>query len=80
MAGRRVITPQARLLREVRRERGLSLRELSAASLVPKPTLSQIENGLRCPTAREQRLLAAALGIDSYRVSVRSYLVIEEEV
>ena len=75
---RRVITPHARILREVRHERGLSLSELSFATGVARANLSQIETGLRCPTVREQRLVAAALGLPAERVSVRCYLVVED--
>lgn len=76
--GRRVVTPHARLLREVREERGHSLRELAAATGIDRGYLSQIENGLRCPTVREQRLVAAALGLTAERVAVRCYLVVED--
>ena len=78
MAGRRVITPQAHLLRAVRHERGASLSEMAFATGIARAHLSQIENGLRCPTVREQRLVAAALGLPAERVAVRCYLVVED--
>jgi transcriptional regulator with XRE-family HTH domain len=62
----------------VRHERDLSLSALAFASGVLPAHLSQIENGLRCPTVREQRLVAAALGLPAERVAVRCYLVVEE--
>jgi transcriptional regulator with XRE-family HTH domain len=77
---RRVITPQAHLLRDVRHERGISISDLAEASGVARAHISQIENGLRCATVREQSLLAAALGIPKWRVTLRTYLVIEELV
>jgi transcriptional regulator with XRE-family HTH domain len=78
-AGRRVVTPYARLLREVRRERGIPLRELATATGIDRGYLSQIENGLRAATVREQSLIAAALGVPGWRVTLRVYLVVEEE-
>lgn len=74
----RVMTPHARLLRDVREERNVSLRELAIASGVHRAHLSAIETGLRSATIREQRLIGAALGIPSDRVTLRTYLVIED--
>lgn len=74
----RVITPLARPLREVREERDITLRALAQASGIARPILSQIETGLRSATVREQRLIGAALGIPSHRITLRSYLVIED--
>lgn len=76
---RRVITPGTRLLRDVRQER-MSLRQLEQATGIGRAILSQIENGLRCPTSRQTRLIAAVLGVDAARLAVRVYLVIEEPV
>lgn len=76
---RRVVTPRVRLLRDVRGER-MSLRQLEHATGISRASLSQIENGLRCPTSRQARLIAAVLGVDAARLAVRAFLVVEEHV
>lgn len=77
-ARRRVRTPDATLLRDVRTERGLTVEQLAQAAGLSKAVVSQIENGLRSSTVRERLLIGAVLGIDSTRLNVRAYLVIEE--
>lgn len=74
----RVITPRARLLRDVREEHDLSLAQVAQATGIPRPNLSQIENGLRNPTVRERYLIGAVLGIDARRLNIRAYLVVED--
>ncbi|MER6117544.1 helix-turn-helix domain-containing protein [Streptomyces sp. NPDC001743] len=52
-----------RRLRMLRRERGLSLSELSRRSRVGKGTLSELERGTRNPTLETLYALATALGL-----------------
>nr|WSW64938.1 helix-turn-helix domain-containing protein [Streptomyces sp. NBC_00995] len=52
-----------RRLRTLRRERGLSLSELSRRSRVGKGTLSELESGTRNPTLETLYALTTALGL-----------------
>ncbi len=59
-------------LREQRRLAGLSLRKLSELSGVSNPYLSQVERGLRRPSADVLRRLAAALDVSVEAFYVRA--------
>jgi transcriptional regulator with XRE-family HTH domain len=54
----------ARAVREARRERGLSQRQLAGRMLVPRTYISKIENGKAMPTLSSLARLASALEID----------------
>ncbi len=49
-------------LRQLRTERGLSLRALAARAYISKSTVSELENGQKTPTVESARALDAALG------------------
>lgn len=51
-------------LRRLRRDRGLSLRELAQRAHVGKSTLSDLENGRCTPSEATARALDQALGAD----------------
>jgi transcriptional regulator with XRE-family HTH domain len=57
----------------------MTLRQLEHATGISRAILSQIENGLRCPTSRQTRLIAAVLGVDAARLAIRAFLVVEEQ-
>lgn len=50
-------------IRHLRKERGLSLKDLSGMSGLSIALISQVERGLNTPSMRSIRLLAAALGV-----------------
>ena len=75
---RRVATPETQLLRDVRRDHKVSLKQLQQATGINRAILSRIEQGRLVPTAREQRLIAACLGLDAALLATRTYLVVEE--
>ncbi len=79
MSSQRVATPQTSLLRDVRHDRDVSLKQLQQATGINRATLSRIEQGRLVPTAREQRLIAACLGLDAARLATRTYLVVEDK-
>lgn len=54
----------ARAVRDARRERGLSQRQLAGRMQVPRTYISKIENGKAMPTLSSLSRLAAALEID----------------
>ena len=59
-------------LREQRRQAQLSLRQLSEAADVSNPYLSQIERGLRRPSAEVLQQIAKALRISAESLYVRA--------
>jgi transcriptional regulator with XRE-family HTH domain len=65
-------------LRDARRDRGLTLRQVEERTGLNRAVLSQLENGLRAPTGRQIQLIANALDVRVSRVVVRVYLAIEE--
>ncbi|MGZ8218560.1 helix-turn-helix domain-containing protein [Methylomagnum sp.] len=74
-----------RILRELRKERGLSLNELSLASGVSTSMLSQIENGRSTPTVAVLWKIAKALDVplthflQTYESSARAVLLRGQE-
>lgn len=54
----------ARAVREARRSRSLSQRQLAGRMQVPRTYISKIENGKACPTLSSLERLATALEID----------------
>ncbi len=52
-----------RQMRSLRRERGLSLRDLAERSGVSVALISQVERGVNAPSMRSLRLLAQGLGV-----------------
>ena len=59
-------------IRAGRREKQLSLRRLSEASGISNPYLSQIERGLRKPSAEVLQQIARALGVPIEQLYVRA--------
>jgi transcriptional regulator with XRE-family HTH domain len=68
----------ARNLRELRLERGMSIRELAETSNVPKGLLSLIERGMLVADRRYADALAAALELEPGSLVTRTMLVHEE--
>ena len=66
-------------LREQRREARLSLRQLAAQAGVSNPYLSQIERGLRKPSADVLKELAKALRISAETLYVRAGILDPQE-
>jgi transcriptional regulator with XRE-family HTH domain len=66
-------------LREQRRNAKLSLRQLAAAAGVSNPYLSQIERGLRKPSAEILQQLAKALRISAETLYVQAGILDERE-
>ncbi|GAA2387503.1 helix-turn-helix transcriptional regulator [Streptomyces glaucosporus] len=66
-------------LREQRRTAQLSLRQLADAAGVSNPYLSQIERGLRKPSAEILQQLAKALRISAETLYVRAGILDERE-
>ncbi|MDK1476212.1 helix-turn-helix domain-containing protein [Streptomyces sp. 549] len=66
-------------LREQRRSAQLSLRQLADAAGVSNPYLSQIERGLRKPSAEILQQLAKALRISAETLYVRAGMLEERE-
>ena len=66
-------------IREQRRVGQLSLRKLSEMAGVSNPYLSQIERGLRKPSAEILRQIARALSISSEELYVRAGILDERE-
>ena len=66
-------------IREQRRVGQLSLRKLSERAGVSNPYLSQIERGLRKPSAEILRQIARALEISSEELYVRAGILDERE-
>lgn len=68
-----------RYIREQRRQAELSLRKLASQAGVSNPYLSQIERGLRQPSARILKDIAKALRISAETLYVRAGILDEEE-
>ena len=68
-----------RYIREQRRQAELSLRNLAKQAGVSNPYLSQIERGLRQPSARILKDIAKALRISAETLYVRAGILDEEE-
>lgn len=66
-------------LRELRLARRYSLRLLSQATGIPRPTLSLIENGHRVASLTDLARLETALDLDPGTLEIRA-LVVSEEV
>lgn len=66
-------------LREQRRQAELSLRQLAEMAGVSNPYLSQIERGLRRPSAEVLNQLAKALRVSAEALYVRAGLLDPEE-
>ncbi|WP_050760945.1 helix-turn-helix domain-containing protein [Aeromicrobium marinum] len=66
-------------LREQRRQAQLSLRQLSEAADVSNPYLSQIERGLRRPSAEVLQQIAKALRISAESLYVRAGILDADE-
>jgi transcriptional regulator with XRE-family HTH domain len=67
-----------RYIREQRRQAELSLRKLASQAGVSNPYLSQIERGLRQPSARILKDIAKALRISAETLYVRAGILDEE--
>ena len=68
-----------RYIREQRRQAELSLRKLASQAGVSNPYLSQIERGLRQPSARILKDIAKALRISAETLYVRAGILDEED-
>ena len=68
-----------RYIREQRRQAELSLRKLASQAGVSNPYLSQIERGLRQPSARILKDIAKALRISAETLYVRAGILDEQE-
>jgi transcriptional regulator with XRE-family HTH domain len=68
----------ARTLRELRIERGMSLRQLGDRSGLNKGTISQIERGRLVATPREVIALEVGLGLPIASLTVKTMVVLEE--
>jgi transcriptional regulator with XRE-family HTH domain len=68
-----------RYIRDQRRQAELSLRKLASQAGVSNPYLSQIERGLRQPSARILKDIAKALRISAETLYVRAGILDEEE-
>jgi transcriptional regulator with XRE-family HTH domain len=68
-----------RYIREQRRQAELSLRKLASQAGVSNPYLSQIERGLRQPSARILKDIARALRISAETLYVRAGILDQAE-
>jgi transcriptional regulator with XRE-family HTH domain len=68
-----------RYIRDQRRQAELSLRKLASQAGVSNPYLSQIERGLRQPSARILKDIAKALRISAETLYVRAGILDQEE-
>ena len=68
-----------RYIRDQRRQAELSLRKLASQAGVSNPYLSQIERGLRQPSARILKDIAKALRISAETLYVRAGILDEQE-
>lgn len=73
------VAPLGEYLREQRRSARLSLRQLADEAGVSNPYLSQIERGLRRPSADVLQRLAGALQISSEAMYARAGLLDERQ-
>lgn len=67
-----------RYIREQRRQAELSLRKLASQAGVSNPYLSQVERGLRQPSARILKDIAKALRISAETLYVRAGILDED--
>jgi transcriptional regulator with XRE-family HTH domain len=51
------------IIKQIRRDKKLSIRGLSALTGIPRSTLSDLENNKKAPTDQELKLVARALGV-----------------
>ena len=77
-AGMDQLDDVGRYIREQRRQAELSLRKLASQAGVSNPYLSQIERGLRQPSARILKDIAKALRISAETLYVRAGILDEE--
>jgi transcriptional regulator with XRE-family HTH domain len=77
-AGMEQLGDVGRYIREQRRQAELSLRKLATQAGVSNPYLSQIERGLRQPSARILKDIAKALRISAETLYVRAGILDEE--
>ena len=77
-AGMEQLGDVGRYIREQRRQAELSLRKLASQAGVSNPYLSQIERGLRQPSARILNDIAKALRISAETLYVRAGILDEE--
>jgi transcriptional regulator with XRE-family HTH domain len=77
-AGMEQLGDVGRYIREQRRQAELSLRKLASQAGVSNPYLSQIERGLRQPSARILKDIAKALRISAETLYVRAGILDEE--
>ena len=77
--GRMKLGELGEFIREQRRSAQLSLRKLAKLAGVSNPYLSQIERGLRRPSAEVLQALAKALQISAETLYVRAGLLAEED-
>ena len=78
-AGMEQLGDVGRYIRQQRRQAELSLRKLASQAGVSNPYLSQIERGLRQPSARILKAIAKALRISAETLYVRAGILDEEE-
>jgi len=77
-AGRMKLAELGDFIREQRRSSRLSLRKLSDLAGISNPYLSQIERGLRKPSAEILQAIAKALRISAETLYVRAGILDEE--
>jgi transcriptional regulator with XRE-family HTH domain len=80
MAGRMKLGELGSFIREQRKAAGLSLRKLSDFAGISNPYLSQIERGLRKPSAEILQAIAKALRISAETLYVRAGILEENRV
>ena len=78
-AGMEQLGDVGRYIREQRRQAELSLRKLASQAGVSNPYLSQVERGLRQPSARILKDIAKALRISAETLYVRAGILDEAE-
>ena len=78
MNGRMKLSELGSFIREQRRAARLSLRKLSETAGISNPYLSQIERGLRKPSAEILQAIAKALRISAETLYVRAGILDEE--
>src|SRR5918992_5888886 len=78
MAGRMKLGELGSFIREQRKAAGLSLRKLSDFAGISNPYLSQIERGLRKPSAEILQAIAKALRISAETLYVRAGILDED--
>src|ERR671917_2939068 len=77
-AGRMKLEQLGSFIREQRRSARLTLRKLSDLAGISNPYLSQIERGLRKPSAEILQAIAKALSISSETLYVRAGILDED--